>query len=202
MWHHCLHYWLWLEGILLRLVLNNEINFIPIRLCFINVYTYPNPTPYRNEKNSNYRCTVSRLLRCINVLKPSCAIHIPSILNPDNKRIGSKSARRETGQKSSDSDHWPVNTWISGNNTLADRRLIIWYFSRKRFAQKKFKHFQGPVSMYVDFQKLSRALKFFFFQIHKLSRVSRTRGNPVWCTKCSIFSWVHNGSHSDQWIQM
>ncbi len=32
--------------------MNNEINFIPIRLCFINVYTYPNPkpTPYRNEK--------------------------------------------------------------------------------------------------------------------------------------------------------
>ncbi len=32
--------------------MNNEINFLPIRLCFINVYTYPNPkpTPYKNEK--------------------------------------------------------------------------------------------------------------------------------------------------------
>ncbi len=32
--------------------MKNEINCIPIRLCFINVYTYPNPkpTPYRNEK--------------------------------------------------------------------------------------------------------------------------------------------------------
>ncbi len=34
----------------LRPEMNNEINFIPIRLCFINVYTYANPknTPYRN----------------------------------------------------------------------------------------------------------------------------------------------------------
>ncbi len=41
---------LWLEGIQLRPETNNDINFIPIRLCFINVYTYtypnPKPTPY------------------------------------------------------------------------------------------------------------------------------------------------------------
>ncbi len=31
---------------------NNVLNFLPIRLCFINVYTYPNPkpTPYNNAK--------------------------------------------------------------------------------------------------------------------------------------------------------
>ncbi len=55
---HCLFLWLattrglWLEGIQLQPEMKNEINCIPIRLCFINVYTYPNPkpTPYRNEK--------------------------------------------------------------------------------------------------------------------------------------------------------
>ncbi len=36
---------LWLEGIQLRPEINNEINFLLIRLCFINVYTYPNPKP-------------------------------------------------------------------------------------------------------------------------------------------------------------
>ncbi len=43
---------LWLEGIQLRPEMDNEINFLPVRLCFINVYTYPNPkpTPYNNEK--------------------------------------------------------------------------------------------------------------------------------------------------------
>ncbi len=43
---------LWLEGIQLRPEKNNEINVLPIRLCFINIYSYPNPklTPYRNEK--------------------------------------------------------------------------------------------------------------------------------------------------------
>ncbi len=46
---------LWLEGIQLRPEMNNEINFLPIRLFrldFINVYTYPNPKPtsYKNEK--------------------------------------------------------------------------------------------------------------------------------------------------------
>ncbi len=43
---------LWLEGIQLWPEMDIEINFLPIRLCFINVYTYPNPkpTPYKNEK--------------------------------------------------------------------------------------------------------------------------------------------------------
>ncbi len=43
---------LWLEGIQLRSEMNNEMNVLPIRMCFINVYIYPNPkpTPYRNEK--------------------------------------------------------------------------------------------------------------------------------------------------------
>ncbi|XDV49382.1 hypothetical protein PO909_018647 [Leuciscus waleckii] len=63
------------------------------------------------------------------------------------------------------------------NNTLADLSACG-IFSRKLLAQNKFKHFQGSVSMHVYFQKLSRALKT-FFQIHKLSRISRTRGNPV-----------------------
>ncbi len=41
---------LWLEGIQLRPQTNNEINCLPIRLCLINIYTYPNPkpTPYDN----------------------------------------------------------------------------------------------------------------------------------------------------------
>ncbi len=31
---------------------NDRFNFLPIRLCFINVYNYPNPkpTPYNNGK--------------------------------------------------------------------------------------------------------------------------------------------------------
>ncbi len=31
---------------------NNKLHFLPIRLCFINIYTYPNPkpTPYNNAK--------------------------------------------------------------------------------------------------------------------------------------------------------
>ncbi len=43
---------LWPEGIQLRPETNNAINFLPIKLCFINVYTYPNPklSPYNNEK--------------------------------------------------------------------------------------------------------------------------------------------------------
>ncbi len=43
---------LWLEGIQRRPETNNEINFLPIRLGFINIYTYPNPkhAPYNNEK--------------------------------------------------------------------------------------------------------------------------------------------------------
>ncbi len=41
---------LWLEGIQLRPETNNKYIFLPIRLCFITVYTYPNPksTPYSN----------------------------------------------------------------------------------------------------------------------------------------------------------
>ncbi len=31
----------WLEGIQLRPETNNKLNVLPIRLCFINVYTYP-----------------------------------------------------------------------------------------------------------------------------------------------------------------
>ncbi len=53
--------------------MNSEINVLPIRLCFINVYTDPNPkpTPYNNEKNvfqlcsimnNNYCCTVCQKL--------------------------------------------------------------------------------------------------------------------------------------------
>ncbi len=41
---------LWLEGIQLRLETNNKLHFLPIRLCFINVNTYPNPKPYNNVK--------------------------------------------------------------------------------------------------------------------------------------------------------
>ncbi len=31
---------------------NNKLHFLPIRFCFINIYTYPNPkpTPYNNAK--------------------------------------------------------------------------------------------------------------------------------------------------------
>ncbi len=41
---------LWLERIQLQPETNNKLFFLPIRLCFINVYTYPNPkpTPYSN----------------------------------------------------------------------------------------------------------------------------------------------------------
>ncbi len=33
---------------------NNKLHFLPIWLCFINVYTYPNPkpTPYNNAKTA------------------------------------------------------------------------------------------------------------------------------------------------------
>ncbi len=43
---------LWLEGIELKPKATNKYNFLPLRLCFINVYTYPNPkpTPYNNAK--------------------------------------------------------------------------------------------------------------------------------------------------------
>ncbi len=66
---------LWLEGIQLRPEMNNEINFLPISLCFINVYTYPNPkpTPYNNDKN----CAV------FDVRMPSSAICILSSLNSE-----------------------------------------------------------------------------------------------------------------------
>ncbi len=96
------------------------------------------------------------------MLKPSCAIHIPSILNSGNKRIGSKSARRETGQKSSDSDHWPVNRWISGNNTLADWRLIIWYFSRK-LCTKEIQALSRTCIYVCWFSKTFQGLEFLFF---------------------------------------
>ncbi len=67
--------------------MNNEINCIPIRLCFINIYAYPNPkpTPYSNEKNSNYFCIVWQKLRCIDVRTPNSAIPIPYSLNIGNK---------------------------------------------------------------------------------------------------------------------
>ncbi len=32
---------LWLEGIQLKPEANNKLYFLPLRLCFINVYTYP-----------------------------------------------------------------------------------------------------------------------------------------------------------------
>ncbi len=78
---------LWLEGIQLRPDMNNEINCIPIRLCFINIYAYPNPkpTPYSNEKNSNYFWIVWQKLRCIDVRTPNSAIPIPYSLNIGNK---------------------------------------------------------------------------------------------------------------------
>ncbi len=43
---------LWLEGMQQKMKANNKYNFLPIRLCFINIYTYPNPkpTPYNNVK--------------------------------------------------------------------------------------------------------------------------------------------------------
>ncbi len=43
---------LWLEGIQLKPEANNKLYFLPLRLCFINIYTYPNPkpTPYNNAK--------------------------------------------------------------------------------------------------------------------------------------------------------
>ncbi len=74
---------LWPEGIQLRPETNNAINFLPIKLCFTNVYTYPNPkfSPYNNEKNCNYVCTVWQKLRCIDVRMPSSAVRIPSSLN-------------------------------------------------------------------------------------------------------------------------
>ncbi len=42
----------WLEGIQLKPESNNTFNCLPIRLCFINVYTYhnPKPTPYNKAK--------------------------------------------------------------------------------------------------------------------------------------------------------
>jgi len=41
-----------LDGMQLRPETNNEINFLHIRLCFINVYTYTNskPTPHNKKK--------------------------------------------------------------------------------------------------------------------------------------------------------
>ncbi len=60
--------------------MNNEINFLHIRLCFINVYTYPNPKPisYKNEKT----VIIVVQLPCIDVRMPSSVIRIPSSLNP------------------------------------------------------------------------------------------------------------------------
>ncbi len=68
---------LWLQGIQLR----PERNWIPIRLCFINVYTYP----LQEWKNSNYCCTVWQKLRCIDVCMPSSTIRIPSSLNRSSR---------------------------------------------------------------------------------------------------------------------
>ncbi len=38
------HRWLWLDGMQQKPEANNKHNFVPIRLCFINIYTYPTPT--------------------------------------------------------------------------------------------------------------------------------------------------------------
>ncbi len=83
---------LWLEGIQLWPEMDIEINFLPIRLCFINVYTYPNPkpTPYKNEKNCNYCCTVWEKILCFNVRMPSSVIRIPSRLYRRRERRGVK----------------------------------------------------------------------------------------------------------------
>ncbi len=73
---------LWLEGIQLQPETNKQINFLPIKLCFINIYTYPNPklTPYNNEKVVII-FVVWQKLHCIDVRMPSSAIRIPSSLN-------------------------------------------------------------------------------------------------------------------------
>ncbi len=57
-WSRCIR--LWLEGINLRTETKNKLHFLPIRLCFIKVYTYPNhkPTPYNNAK------TVINVVQC------------------------------------------------------------------------------------------------------------------------------------------
>ncbi len=34
---------------------NNKLMFLPIRLCFINVYPNPNPTPYSNANRGELR---------------------------------------------------------------------------------------------------------------------------------------------------
>ncbi len=55
---------LWLEGMQQKLEANNTFNFKPIRVCFINVYTYPNhkPTPYNNAKTVIFKVNKTLLL--------------------------------------------------------------------------------------------------------------------------------------------
>ncbi len=65
---------LWLEGIQLKPEANNKLHFIPIRFCFINVYTFHNPKPtfYNNAKtviivglsDKRYVITCSYLFIC------------------------------------------------------------------------------------------------------------------------------------------
>ncbi len=44
---------LWIEGIHLVPEINNKYFFLPIRLCFINVYTNPIPKPTLNADTLN-----------------------------------------------------------------------------------------------------------------------------------------------------
>ncbi len=63
---------LWIEGIQLPET-NNNLFFLRIRLCFINVYTYinPNPTPYSNANTLNI---VVQLEKKYRILMCACAV--------------------------------------------------------------------------------------------------------------------------------
>ncbi len=74
---------LWLEVIQLRPETNNKLHFLPIRLCFIKINTYPNPkpTPYSRhpqiwptpaEFSSNLNQThLSMLIRVFKIIRKS-----------------------------------------------------------------------------------------------------------------------------------
>ncbi len=64
---------LWIEGIQLPET-NNKYFFLPIRLCFINVYTYhnPNPTPYSNTDTLNI---VVQIEKKYAILMCACAVN-------------------------------------------------------------------------------------------------------------------------------
>ncbi len=63
--------------------LTMKLNFLRIRLCFINAYTYSN-LKFTLYNNANYCCTVWQKLRYIDVRMPSSGSFIPS----SHKRAG------------------------------------------------------------------------------------------------------------------